>query len=501
MLHPHTSTAPTVPSVLTPSSRVSLASAPAFALPRVRHLAAQPLSLAQKSFLVGTLLALPLFVYQHWIYALLFILVALATILYFALLLLKGHLAWKSLSDANLIVTPSEVAALSTQDLPLFTLLVPLYHEGSLLPTLIDHLRLLHYPPSSLQILLLLEADDQETHKALATVVLPSHFQVLDIPLSNLRTKPKACNVGLIYAQGEFCGIYDAEDFPEPDQLLKVVAGFAKSPPTVACLQAALAFTNQQQNFLTRFFAAEYAMYFHLVLPGLSSLALPTPLGGTSNFFRTAWLRELGGWDPYNVTEDLDLGICVARAQQQVVTINSQTHEVATWLLARWLRQRTRWVKGYIQTYFVHMRHPLQLWRDLGPAGFFGFQLLVGGTPLVLLLNPIFWLLTLMYVLTGSTFITSLYPGALYWLGLTSLVAGNFIFMWLFMAACVHQGLYRNVKWMFLAPLYWLLMSLAAFRAAYQFFSRPHYWEKTNHAGFSWPLASPSEALHSEAQS
>ena len=457
-----------------------------------RTAASRPLSRAQAFALASSLLVIPLVFWQHWLYGFLFAFVASSTLLYFAILGLKSHLAVLSATGATLSVSDAEVKIAAQSKLPPFTLLVPLYHEGALVPALITSLAKLRYPVESLQVLLLLEADDQDTHMALAQVGLPLQFTVLDIAPEALRTKPKACNAGLLHARGAFIGVYDAEDAPDADQLLKVVAGFLKSDPGVACLQAKLAFTNHSQNFLTRFFAAEYATYFNLLLPGLDRLGLPTPLGGTSNFFRTQTLRALGGWDPYNVTEDLDLGMVLARSRLRILTLDSTTHEVATWLVSRWLRQRTRWIKGYIQTWFVHMRNPVQLCKDLGPLGFFGFLLLVGGTPLVLLLNPLFWGLTLIYAFTGSSLVASLYPTPLYWVGLFSMVVGNFIFIWLAMAGCMRQGLHSSVKWMALLPLYWLLMSVAAWWAAWQFFRRPHYWDKTDHAGHSFsPATSP----------
>jgi cellulose synthase/poly-beta-1,6-N-acetylglucosamine synthase-like glycosyltransferase len=423
---------------------------------------------------------------------LLFGAVGVTTIFYFALLLFKSQIAWHSVTGGTLDVTRRDLRSLGDSELPIVTILVPLYHEGAILHDLVRHLEKLIYPPSKLEILLLLEADDHETQQALANLHIPSHFHPLIAPVSALRTKPRVCNIGLAAAHGEYCVIYDAEDMPAPDQILKAIAGFKKAGPEVGCLQARLRFSNHRQNFLTRFFAAEYAMYFNLVLPGLGKLNLPTPLGGTSNFFRTVTLREGGGWDPYNVTEDLDLGICLARAHKRVVTFNSDTEEIATWLPDRWIRQRTRWIKGHIQTYFVHMRSPIRLWKDLGPLGFFSFQLIVGGTPLVLFINPIFWTLTVLYAFTGSQFITSLYPNPLYWLGVTSMIVGNFLFLWLFMAGCIQQGLYRNIKWMLLAPFYWVLMSVAAWRAVLQFVHRPHHWEKTNHAGNRWILKHPA---------
>jgi cellulose synthase/poly-beta-1,6-N-acetylglucosamine synthase-like glycosyltransferase len=456
-------------------------------LPRIREHARVPLTQGQQLTILTSLATIPFFFWQHWMYVVLIILVATFTFLYFTLLGFKGLLFWHSMADGVIRVSDAEIAALKPEDLPLVTVLCPMYKEAAVLPGLVERLSQLRYPEDKLQVLLLLETDDDETLAALAKIALPANIEALTMPATTPRTKPKICNLGLRAAKGEFIIVYDAEDLPDLDQVQKFILAFAKSSKDVGCVQAQLRFMNPYQNLLTRFFSAEYAMYFSLIVPGLGKLGLPTPLGGTSSCLRTSMLRFFGGWDPYNVTEDLDLGMFMARSGQRVVTVNSSTDETATWATMRWIGQRSRWIKGHIQTYFVHMRDPLRLYRELGFWGFVGFQLIVGGTPLVLLTNPIFWLLTLAALLTGNanTFVSGLFPGPLFWFGTLSMVLGNFLFGWMFMAGCMNQGLYRNVKWMLLIPIYWALMSIAAWKALWQFVVKPHYWEKTNHAGFN----------------
>jgi glycosyltransferase XagB len=275
--------------------------------------------------------------------------------------------------------------------------------------------------------------------------------------------------------------IYDAEDRPAPDQLKKAVIAFRGLPRHVVCLQAKLEYRNPDSNLLTRFFAAEYGTFFDILLPSLARRGLPVPLGGTSNHFRTAALRALGGWDAYNVTEDLDLGMWIARRRWRVEILDSITWEEANSHLGNWVRQRSRWLKGYMQTYLVHMRSPLRLWRELGPMNFLAFQLLVGATPLTTLLNPALWALTMAYGLTGSALIQQLFPAPVFYVGITSMVLGNFVFAYYLVTGCLLLGNHRNAKWMLAAPLYWLLMSVAGWKAAVQVVLRPHYWEKTRH--------------------
>jgi cellulose synthase/poly-beta-1,6-N-acetylglucosamine synthase-like glycosyltransferase len=368
-------------------------------------------------------------------------------------------------------------------DLPVYTVLVPLYREGTVLRDLIRQLGAIDYLRSRLQILLLIEEDDSETRLALASTPLGEQFEVVLIPPSLPRTKPKALNVGLTRARGEFCVVYDAEDRPDPDQLRKAVAALRRLPNWVVCVQAELQYWNPWTNWLTRCFAAEYAVNFSLVLRGLDHFRLPIPLGGTSNHFRTDALRQLGGWDPFNVTEDADLGIRIARRGWGVRMLDSVTEEEANSQLYNWLRQRSRWIKGFYQTWLVHMRSPMRLWRDLGTRQFLSFQLTVGFFTFTTLINPIFWVLTGIYLATGPTRIQILFPPVALYAGLICLAFGNLLMVYYLMVGCMERGLYRGVRAMLVVPLYWALMSAAAYKAAWQLLrpSRRHFWELTNH--------------------
>jgi len=414
--------------------------------------------------------------------------IAAMTVVYLISLLHRSYLVAHSTHSGLVKVSQEELAGLDEADLPFYTLLVPLYHEREVLPTLARNLINLDYPQNKLDIKLLLEKDDRETIQTAISLGLPDCFELVIVPPSHPRTKPKVCNVGLFRARGEYCGIYDAEDRPEADQLKKVIVAFKKVEKEVVCLQARLDFFNPDTNLLTKFFAAEYSTWFNLFLPGLGKLELPVPLGGTSNHFRTSTLRELGGWDPYNVTEDCDLGTRIARRHLRVKTLDSTTWEEANGILPSWIRQRSRWIKGYIQTYLVHMRNPFRLLKDLGPANFLSFQMVVGAVPLTTLVNPLFWAMTLHYIFTRSELIESFFPGPIYYFGMTVMILGNFAFMYFVLLGAMLGGQYINVKWMLLSPLYWILMSVAAWKGLLQLIVNPHYWEKTRH-GFEKEIA------------
>jgi cellulose synthase/poly-beta-1,6-N-acetylglucosamine synthase-like glycosyltransferase len=389
---------------------------------------------------------------------------------------------YKALSHTlEVDVSPEEVAALTERDLPVYTVLVPLYREAEVLPTLVAAIADLDYPKAKLDVKLLLEEDDQETIEVVRKHPLPSHIKPVVVPNALPKGKPKACNYGLLHAEGELVVIYDAEDVPERDQLKKVVAAFKKADPRVDCIQAKLNYYNRDQNILTRWFTTEYSMWFDLLIPGLDASNAPIPLGGTSNHFRTARLRELGGWDPYNVTEDADLGIRLFKAGGKTAVIDSTTFEEANSELYNWIRQRSRWVKGYIQTWLVHMRHPLKLIREIGLYQFYSFNMVVGGTFFGFLLNPVYWLLTALWFLTRWGLIQQLFPGPIFYLGAVGLYFGNFAFMYTNVAGCMRRGYYDMVKYALLSPLYWALMSVGAWKGFLQLFYRPSYWEKTKH--------------------
>lgn len=366
-------------------------------------------------------------------------------------------------------------------DLPVVTILAPLFRDAGSLPVLAQAIGALDYPPDKLDVKLLLEETDPETRAAAAALRLDERFEIVVIPRVDPQTKPKACNVGLQLARGEYVVIYDAEDIPEPAQLRKAARAFAGAGEDLACLQARLNFYNGDENWLTRMFALEYAMWFGWLLPGLERLGAPIPLGGTSNIFRTRTLIDAGGWDPYNVTEDADLGLRLSRLGYRVAVLDSLTLEEANCRVGNWLRQRSRWLKGYLMTWLVHMRRPGRILRANGVAGFVAIQLFVAGNVACAFLNPILLASMVAAVISGATAKTQ--PLAA--VNMTALVAGNLFFMLaLAMAPLRHAGgiRMRDVLYGLTAPAYWLLSSAAVYKALWDAVWRPHHWEKTEHA-------------------
>ncbi|MEV4422662.1 glycosyltransferase family 2 protein [Patulibacter sp. NPDC049589] len=409
------------------------------------------------------------------------VLVGALGIFHLAVSLYKLRLVLGSLGEhAGIEVTEEEVAALDVATLPVYTILVPLFREAAVVPALVKGVHSLDYPRHKLDVRLLCEEEDEETIDAIRALDLPPHFHLVIVPPSLPQTKPKACNFGLLQATGEITVIYDAEDRPDRDQLKRAIAAFRKSPDTVACIQAKLNYFNSEQNLLTRWFTTEYSMWFDLMLPGLDKRGAPIPLGGTSNHFKTEELLKLGAWDPYNVTEDADLGIRLHKAGLSTAVIDSTTFEEANSDLPNWIRQRSRWIKGYLQTYLVHMRNPVRLFKQMGFRGFLSFQLVVGGT-LTFLINPIFWALTTVFTLTQLDVIRQMFPGFLFYFAIAQLVIGNFVFIYANIAGTIHRGYFRLVRHALFSPLYWGFMSIAAWKGFWQLIVNPFYWEKTEH--------------------
>jgi cellulose synthase/poly-beta-1,6-N-acetylglucosamine synthase-like glycosyltransferase len=358
---------------------------------------------------------------------------------------------------------------------------VPAYNEPEVVDDLIGALAGLEYPADKLQVLLLLEADDDVTIEAARRCKESDAIDILLVPPAEPRTKPKACNYGLHFATGEIVTIYDAEDLPEPLQLRRVVGAFRAMPDDVACVQAKLAYHNGGQNLLTGWFTAEYGLWFGYLLPGMMRTGTPIPLGGTSNHLRRAVLDDIGSWDPHNVTEDADLGLRIAASGYRTAVLDSQTLEEANSDPINWIRQRSRWYKGYLQTWLVHIRRPVALLRTLGPRSFVRFNLVLAGTPIIAVLNLLFWLITMLWFLGQPAAIGAVFPWYIYFPALIALVLGNFATLYMNLIAIREDDRPDLLVPALTVPLFWVMMSVAAAKGTYQLIRNPSYWEKTFH--------------------
>ena len=369
---------------------------------------------------------------------------------------------------------------------PVVSVLVPLYREREIAGRLIRRLAQLTYPKDRLEICLVLEEDDIVTRAALAQARLPHWMRVVEVPRGTVKTKPRALNYALGLCRGEIVGIYDAEDAPEPDQIDRIVERFAHAPPDVACLQGVLDFYNPRANWLSRCFTIEYATWFRLVLPGLERLGMVVPLGGTTLFFRRHALEKLGRWDAHNVTEDADLGLRLARHGMRCELIATVTGEEANCRPLPWVRQRSRWLKGYAMTGACHLRDPARLWRDLGPRRFWGVQVLFLGTVLQYLLAPLLWSFWIELFGWSHPLAGVIGPAAMRGAEVTFALAeaANLAVAVIAVATTAHRGL---GWWVPTMHLYFPLGTLAAWKGLIEIATRPYYWDKTMH-GHSAPI-------------
>jgi glycosyltransferase XagB len=367
--------------------------------------------------------------------------------------------------------------------LPTVSVIVALYAEAQIVPRLVRHLGQLDYPKDKLDVVLAVEIHDHITRTALAQTGLPPWMRVIIVPRGALKTKPRALNYALGHCRGSIIGIYDAEDRPAPDQITRVVERFYQRGPQVACLQGILDYFNPHTNWMARCFTVEYAGWFRVVLPGLQRLGLPIPLGGTTLFFRRAALEELGAWDAHNVTEDADLGIRLVRHGYRTELIDTVTMEEANCRALPWIKQRSRWIKGYMMTYAVHMRDPRLLLQQLGWWRFAGFQVLLLGSLSQAVLVPVLW--SFWFAAFGLAHpVADAMPVWAMW----GLIA---VFL-LAETATLAMGLiglsrtqHRVSRWWVpTLHLYYPLAALASYKAMWEMVTKPFYWDKTSHGHF-----------------
>jgi len=414
-------------------------------------------------------------------------------ILYFVINPFKFYAMIKSFrSKIQLNVSNHEISQIDTDNLPIYTILVPLRNEVDMVPSIVDGIFAIDYPLDKLDIKFICDVDDQSTIAALEAygIGVPSESltkysfttQLVKVPLTGMSSKPRACDYALGFSRGQLTVIFDAEDKPDKDQLKKVYLGFLKSPLDIMCIQARLNFYNSRQNLLTRFFSLEYGFWFDYYLPGLQDTGSPIPLGGTSNHFVTQYLKRSGTWDPFNVTEDADLGFRIFRYKMRTSMVNSYTQEEANSRIISWIRQRTRWQKGYLLTFLIHTSRPKELIRDLGIRKSLQAIMIFGGNFFLPLFNPVLWVIFLVGIIPQNSFVQMpQVPLPIYLIGLFNLIVGNVTFITIHLIAAFKSKRYDLAVVSLFLPFYWMLLSLATFRAAYQFATNPFYWEKTKH--------------------
>jgi len=366
-------------------------------------------------------------------------------------------------------------------ELPIYSVVAALYREANMVDQLVAAFDGLSYPRAKLEIIFVVEQEDTETLRAIAQRKLPACYNVVCAPPGAPRTKPRALNIALPFVRGSYVVVFDAEDIPEPGQLRQAAKVFAASPD-IGCLQARLAVNNAETSWLSALYAIEYAALFHVLNPGLAALDAPIALGGTSNHFRTDVLRRVGAWDAWNLTEDADLGLRLARFGVRVATLDSDTYEEAPTVFAQWLGQRRRWQKGWLQTALVHSRNPARVLRELGAARTVATVGLIGGGVLGGFFGPLFTAIALWRVLFGdllrptslSQWIVELATIAMLIFGLVGILTPTLM-------GLRRRGLAHLAPRLIALPFYYCLISLATWLAARDLIRQPFHWRKTPH--------------------
>ncbi len=363
---------------------------------------------------------------------------------------------------------------------PVVSILVPLYREDRIAGRLLARLAQLKYPRPLLDICLVVEESDDITRSALRRITLPGHVRVIEVPDGGVRTKPRAMNYALDHCRGSIVGIYDAEDAPDPDQIALVVTRFAEAPASTVCLQGRLSFYNSRSTWIARCFTIDYAMWFAVVLPGIAKLGFPVPLGGTTLFFRREVLEQIGRWDAYNVTEDADLGLRLHRAGYRTELIDTTTREEAACLLWPWIKQRSRWLKGYAMTYATHMRRPGALIADIGVGGFIGVQIVFLSALVQALLAPVLWSWWLVALGLPHPVADRLGP---HWTVavISLLIASEAVNLILAGLALRRTGQRQLFPWALALNPYFMMASVAAGKALIEMVRKPFFWDKTDH--------------------
>ncbi len=386
---------------------------------------------------------------------------------------------------------PDACARETTQKLPIVSVLVPLHREEHILPQLLNRLGQSDYPKGLLDVCLVLEENDEVTRKAASQLTLPGWIRIIEVPTSSLQTKPRAMNYALDFCKGSIVGIYDAEDAPDTDQISRIVNYFNQCGPEVACIQGYLDFYNPKRNWISRCFTIEYASWFRVVMHGIQKLGLPIPLGGTTVFFRRESLEILGAWDAHNVTEDADLGFRLVRFGYRCAVLATTTHEEANCRPLPWIKQRSRWLKGYAMTWVTHMRNPVALWRDLGPTNFVAFQVILLGTLTNFLLAPLIWSLWLIGFGLTPIYASAL-PWQVWWLLGSAFVITEFIQFIIGVFAVSGREHRHLIPWVPTMMFYWPLATFAAYKAMIELIIKPFYWDKTQHGHLTDTSVSPT---------
>lgn len=414
-----------------------------------------------------------------------------------------------AIGSASIKRSESDLYPLNWETLPRVTVFSPMRHEGRVVKRHVDKVSRLIWPRDRVEFLPLVREDDfagpmasdEERKNATLNALeaygpLPEGFRIVLVPPSHYGSKPAQLEWGRKEMTGEFFLILDAENIPDPNLLLGAYREFltSKHKERLGGVQAVPVVSNWQRGFFPRYQAAEYTAHYRHFDPGMIKLGLLTPLSGNSVLFRTSAVEAVGGYDRHNKAEDADLSVMLARGGYQIGTIDIETTEEAPRSFDSWIKQRRRWMDGFAQTYFTHMREPFQLLKDLRPINFMVFQLMFGIRPFLQLVNPFVVALALIYgsclalqpwvdnsttqniILTLQEIYSPLAKG----MGMVLMFVGSLTFFYSLLIACMRQRMWKSVPLMPLVVFYWGAQFIAQWWAMKDFLTGAG-WHKTAH--------------------
>jgi cellulose synthase/poly-beta-1,6-N-acetylglucosamine synthase-like glycosyltransferase len=236
-----------------------------------------------------------------------------------------------------------------------FTVMLPVRHEEDVIQTTIERVVRSNYPLSLLEVVVICSPDDSGTIAKAQQKIAQLRRQGID----NVRViaykgkpinKPHGLNACLRVTRNELVTIFDAEDDIHPDIFNVINTVFLKEK--VAVVQAGVQLMNYESTWYSVLNVLEYFFWFKSRLHYHTKLGM-TPLGGNTVFFTRDVLERVGGWDEQDLTEDADIGIRISLLGEPMRVIYDDryvTREETPPTISQFIKQRTRWSQGFLQT-------------------------------------------------------------------------------------------------------------------------------------------------------
>ncbi len=370
-----------------------------------------------------------------------------------------------------------------------FTLLLPAYKEEQVLPQTIASLAKINYPKALTQILVLLRKEDQSTIDIAQDTILKlnqNNIKILVVD-DTTQNKPNQLNWGLKVAQGDIITIFDAEDEASPE-ILNVVNNLFNEK-NLDILQNSVQLIDYKSKWFSLLNCLEYFFWFKSTLKFFAENQV-MPLGGNSVFIRRE-LLEKQNWDESCLTEDAELGIRLAKFNPRIYTVNRPdltTKEETPPNTSEFIRQRSRWIQGFIQVLFKPN------WLELGSLKKIFLAIYILFWPILQTFSTIYFISLLFYLSfnTIPIYITLSLVSSIFLL----VIQLSFLCYGYYMMCKEYKLKYsilHNFNIIFGFIPYQALIIYSGFRAIYRHFTVQTNWEKTKHSNLHRNNLNPIE--------